>query len=414
MYLVSDVTIIIPAHCTTDESLTWLEECLYSALSQGCPVVVVSDASPKPIDEVIATVWRENLTYQSVPVHMGVSAARNRAVRIADTRLILPLDCDDTLKTGAVKKLVENFEGVPLYPDITKFGAEEVPHYQLLNFDCDLLYSKVGLSSVNVLHTKEQWRTVGGWDEKIDFYEDGEYNARLMLAYCGKRLPLPLVNYRIHPGQRTRTNSGRSKSQGQYVLSLIKEHPTMCCGKDRKNLSSSMIAQQADLRRSKMNVDVTNLPGTQGDRVLARYIGGRGKGKHYYRGVKTNFPYKVKYGGAYYVDPSDTKSEGDSISRSLFVLVPMNDEKIDSPIKIGRPIKREKRAHVEKTPVVEEPLKEVEEKVEPLPDITNLVWAREIRHMDFTPEVAEKLLEIEESGKNRVKVKKHLKKFLKN
>lgn len=51
---VRDVTIVIPAFCVDKRSLTWLEECLSSACSQGCDVIVADDGSPIDIAPVVS------------------------------------------------------------------------------------------------------------------------------------------------------------------------------------------------------------------------------------------------------------------------------------------------------------------------------------------------------------------------
>lgn len=413
MYSTNDVTILIPAYCRTKESLGWFEECLESALKQESFINIVSDASPVPVNEVVHDLWDERISYQRLPEHRGVSFARNRAARDTNTALQIPLDCDDTFTDDAVERLVEAFDGTPLYPDVCKFGEEDVPHYQLLEFDCNLVYQKVGLASVNVLHTREQWRKVGGWNEYIDFYEDGEYNARLMISFCGKRYPFPLINYRIHSGQRTKTNKGRAGQQAKNILATIKEHPGMCCGDKARKQSRMLRATSVNpvIRRSEMNLD--EVPGTQGDRVLALYVGGKGISKHYYKGPVTKYPYKVAKGNYYYVDPRDAKLEGDPIGRSLFIRVARDVPVESKPEKVER-VPRE-APKVEKTPVEAEKKESVmfkKKAEETLPDINGLRWAKEIRHMDFSPYQAKELLKIEKAGKERVKVIAHLEKFL--
>lgn len=407
MYSTSDVTIIIPAYCPTQESLVWFEECLESALVQGCYVSIASDASPKAVYEIVHDLWDSRISFCRMPEHVGVSAARNIATVDVQTKLIFPLDGDDTLRIGAIQELVDIYEGIPLYPDVRKFGEENIPHYQLLDFNCDHLYKKVGLASVGVLHEKEQWKTVGGWNEYIDFYEDGEYNARLMLTYCGKHYPFPLINYRIHSGQRTKTNKGRSVAQIKKILAVIQEHPNMCCGKNKRRGALNEGASLAAVSRSsKMNI--SSLPGTQGERVLVLYTGGKGGAKHYYKGPATNYPYKVKHGEYYYVDPKDAKMDGDVLSRSLFIRVVRSTDKIKETEVTPASEQRTARTAVAKDPVESTPMPVRP----PLPDIRNLKWAAEIRHMDFAPDEAAKLLKIEKEGQGRVRVMNHLKKFI--
>lgn len=416
MYSVDDVTIIIPAYCPTEESVGWFEDCLESALKQKCPIVIVSDFSPKPVYHIVKDLWEPQVTFHELPEHKGVSFARNKAVSLATTDLIFPLDCDDLIVEGAIEQLLQVYDGTPLYVDLSKFGEEEVEHYNLLNFDCQHLYKKVGLASVNVLHQKAQWQKVGGWNEFIDLYEDGEYNSRLMLTYCGHRYPVPLIKYRIHNGQRTRINKAKSGPQVRKILAIIREYPDMCCGKNRR-VESPASQSNSVIRSSQMKA--ANLPGMSGDRVLALYTGGKGRGKHYYRGPGTKFNYKVLYGEHYYVDPSDAKDEGVHVN-SLFVRanrdVPSPSEvRVIPPVEeVKPPVKLEPRKAPVKTPVTTQdpPRFFNKEAEEALPDIVNLKWAKEIRHMEFTPDQAKKLIPIEEKGLGRVKVLAHLKKSL--
>jgi hypothetical protein len=153
---------------------------------------------------------------------------------------------------------------------------------------------------------------------------------------------------------------------------------------------------------------------------LAEYVGGKGRGKHYYRGVGTNFPYKVKHGEAYYVDPQDARTKTER-SNSLFVTV-QRDVPEPTPEVAQAVTKLAAEPAVRLTPrVAPEEKTPVEKKAPPrffkkenedaLPDIANLKWQKEIRHMEFTSAQARQLIKIEEAGKGRVKVLAHLKHF---
>ena len=418
MYLAGDVTILIPVYITEERQLEWFRDCLISAKSQGCDISIIDDASTIPINRIIVDGWQEGMHFSRNPVNEGVSSSRNTAVRRAETPLIFPLDADDTLKRGAIQELVGQYNGTPVYTDLSMFGDKDIAHYQLLDFNCDLLYEKVGLSSVNVLHEVKQWKRIGGWKEDILFYEDGEYNARLMLNYCGRRYPKPLVNYRQHDLQRTHIYKPVSAQQVRKMLHLIREYKNMaggCCGKGRRK--SAIGATLANIKKGASNVNVAELPGTQEGRVLVQYVGGKGGGKHYYRGLVTKFPYNVKYGQYYYVDPADAKEEYDKINHSLFVIIPQEQEQPKPEkkevVKVeeskAEELERKPRKSPEKAPIMYKP----EEESEELPDIANLRWRQEIRHMEFSPEQAKQLHSIESKGKKRVKVLAHLKKYMK-
>lgn len=102
--------------------------------------------------------------------------------------------------------------------------------------------------------------------------------------------------------------------------------PCASCSKRRSQQLSNMgmnnpaaVAPTARIAE-RSAVDVSTLPGEIEGRVLALYIGGQGRGKHYYRGIVSSFPYKVVYGDYVYADPRDVKNEGDN-NRSMLVKV---------------------------------------------------------------------------------------------
>lgn len=422
-----DISIIIPVYCNTEESLVWLDECISSAVAQDCYVVIYDDGSPLDVRSIISKYNVDSFS-QGVENH-GASYARNRCAEQVNTSLILPLDCDDRLKENAVERLYDLWNGTPVYPDVTKFGEEDVPHFRLLDFHCDHLYNHVGFTSVNVLHSKEQWKAIGGWDETIDFYEDGEYNARLLGAYCGIHCREPLVEYRIHSNQRTKSYIKKSAYYAKTIINKIRSYDMACpgCGKKRKtssthggsNMKSSMLPTRGARGAETASVQNVNLPLEFEGRILSQYIGGNGKGRHYYRGIVSRFPYKVMYGDILYADPRDVKDRNNEQNNSLLVKVvrsatppapapapapkpvekkPEVVEEVVSMVPDRTPVKME----VVKTPVVEE-----------LPDISKIP-AKKVTEMEIDPEVAKKLLKMEKSGLNRVKVVQHLEAIIRN
>lgn len=402
-----DVTVIIPSYITTEESYLWLKECVASALKQDCQVVVYDDCSKLVPDQLSSEFGNpNNLRIFKGSKHAGVSGARNQAVQHCTTSLILPLDGDDLLVEGAVEKLLNAWQGVPIYPDIAKFGLQEIPHYRLLDFSCDLVQKKLGVSSVNVLHSVEQWRSIGGWNESLDLYEDAEYNSRLMLMYCGTNLHEPLVRYRQHPAQKTR--SIKTKNYGveasRDILNSLRRLQVGCpsCGGKRR---SSVQATASVIRTA---TSIASLPGEQDGRILAQYVGGKGLGAHYYKGVNTHFPYRVVNGQYYYVDPSDAVSSDAPNRRSMFVKVEKPAEQVATPqVEVSRtPV-----PEIPKTPVVEETPVIETKVVEDLPDIAKMSYGT-ITNLELSGLDVTALLKREEKGKNRAGVKRYLRKVI--
>lgn len=397
-----DVSIIVPIYCDSQESLVWLSECLDSACSQDCEVVVHDDGSPL-YNDVKRIVAKHDVARFSRSVHNeGVSSARNRAAVLASRSLIFPLDCDDTVAPQAIQKLYSAWDGIPIYPDIAKFGLEVEDHYTLLNFDCSYLLTYIGFTSVNVLHSKKQWESIGGWDKSIDFYEDGEYNARLLGTYCGLRYPEPLVNYRMHSSQRTKQYQDLSYEYARKLLAKIRSMEMPCPGCSQRKTISNLQGQQASRVTRSEPVDVqigerpVNLPLEFEGKVLAQYVGNRGAGAHYYRGVGSKFPYYVTYGDYVYADPRDV---GDDPMRTKLIVA--------KPIEQATPVvtKGVDYASGPDQTIVEEVYNDdvVEEVVEDLPNIAEMS-VKSIQSLELDEGQAAKLLVMEQRGLNRSKV----------
>lgn len=447
----TDATLIIPVYCRTAESVEWLDECVGSAIRQNCDVIAWDDASPQ---EVASVFQKYNISYGRFEQNRGVSAARNAAVEQCRTTLIFPLDCDDILKDDAIKTLLEQWHGVPVYPDLELFGARNVAHYDLKDFSCERLASTISIASVNVLHAVEQWYEIGGWRSDIKLYEDGEYNGRLMAEYGGLRVPLPLVRYRQHKEQRSRAKNaaeyGRDVTRiiGGYVMA------GKCCGRGRSSGSNNGGAKQMTAAQnngpkfySRASLDQgTKLPGSTEERVLARYIGGRGRTAHYYRGPVTKFPYKVVHGAIIPVDARDTVASEADVARSLLVAIEQpkkkkevvapapsffrpKEEPTPEPVAVEETVdfqsvdtdndletelrkvvgEIEQAQDEEFIPIEDPDTKEVYD----IPNIRGMNY-RQLVNSDITPWEAERMLELETAGKKRTKHVAYLQRVIRN
>ena len=270
-----DVSIIIPVYVDEQYKVDWLEECLHSAVRNESFVIVLDDNSPLDLSKLRSDFGIHVNWYKSEN-RIGVSAARNAAVDKSTTKFIFPLDCDDSLSVGSIARLLDNWKGVPVYPDILKYNekTKKSSHYMLKDFDCDIITKYVAIASVGVLHTKEQWEVVGGWNETLNLFEDGEYNARLMMHYCGVHYAEPLYHYRIHPEQKTnKYNKAEYKKIMHSVLGMIRSNAMARCPscRGKRKVSNMFNDQNAE----------GELPGESEELVLAEYIGGKGKGWHY-------------------------------------------------------------------------------------------------------------------------------------
>lgn len=331
------ITILIPVYCTTPESLDWFNECLTSAIKQGCEVVVWNDGSPQGAGYLLQLCNEVGVRIEGTPINHGPCYARNRAAEMADTELIFPLDCDDVLADEAMQKLYEVWDGTPVFPDLWKFGDVNDKHFRLLDWSCKLQKQKLGIAPVNVLHSKEQWKSLGGWDEtynRHNIYEDSEYNVRLFYTYCAKNLHLPLVGYRQHAGSRIKQHAADSALLARQMLQKIGGYSDMaCCGKGRRTPSNAPASQPQSVMVANQQLEIAALPGAAEGMVWVQYTGGKGKMKHYYRGPKTKYPYKVTYMQLLQVDRNDARLKDEPAANSQFVIL---DDKENDKLKIER------------------------------------------------------------------------------
>jgi len=316
-----NVAIIIPVMALTPLQIQRLDRCLNSVKGQAGETIVWSDGSVDELEPYF-TELRDKYRWAKFTFagHNGKSVARNSAVRDSLREMIYPVDADDELMPRAVQTLCEHWDGTPLYSDLIKVhdgGAEEV--YPLLNFSCDEMQKKC-ISSVNVLHSKQQWDAIGGWSTSFNLLEDWEYNARLFWMFGGRRVAIPLVKYHLHSEQHTKRASVHEKQTAAYqvkmaIRSYVKEHQEMgCCGKKRTSTSRSStvaappapLTARAVVTPAEMQVDLSQLGTPNPGNVWAKYVDGRGMGKHDKRGLRSRRKYqRVQYGGVYQVKSED-------------------------------------------------------------------------------------------------------------
>lgn len=200
------VSVIIPCYNAGE----FLNDAVQSALDQtwgNLEVIIVDDGSRDPFTLRLlqAPPWPRTRVFHQE--NAGPAAARNRAVREADGYYILPLDADDTIESGYVRKAVSVLEARPevgcVYCKAMKFGAEsgpwELPAYTLEELVID------NVIFVSGLYRKTDWMNVGGYDESLRHgVEDYDYWVKMVAS--GKevvQLDEYLFNYRVQPKSRT-------------------------------------------------------------------------------------------------------------------------------------------------------------------------------------------------------------------
>jgi len=437
-----DVSLIIPIYATKPIHLDYLVECLRSVDGQAGETIVWSDGS----NDDLAHQFRQiEQTFRWVDFvfagRNGKCVSRNNAVTRATREFILPHDADDLLVRDAVPILIGQWEGTPLYPDVVRLhegGIQE--RWSLPEFSCDEMQLKC-LTPVNVLHTKEQWDTIGGWNRDFNLYEDWEYNFRLTWQFGGKHVPIPLVLYRQHPDQHTRVAGSRARTDAWYNVKMVirdyirRNKMAGCCGKRRTptttartaatpSASAPQVLSATQVTRTvstSLTIDLTSLGDPGPGKVWAKYLGGQGMGPHDRRGNNSRRKYKrVSYGGTYAVSSGDavTRAQFESGYGAGFVRLeqqeaqpppqphtppPAPRQVEDSPVQERTPI------HVERSPVESEAMGDY---IESMASMTLRELNNLLTEIDFSAGDLQSLLEAERINKNRLGAVKLLEKAL--
>lgn len=183
--------------------------------STDAPTLAVLAALPKHI----RVIRQDNL---------GLPAARNRGMRQARGRYLLPLDCDDMLEPTF---LAETLGALSAHPQIA-FAFAQMRLTGELRGTTRKAYNPFVQLFLNqlpycLLLRKEAWERLGGYDESLrSGYEDWEFNIRLSQAGLhGVAVEAPLFIYRVRAGGML--NSLSRQRHAQLWRTIQKKHPAL-------------------------------------------------------------------------------------------------------------------------------------------------------------------------------------------
>jgi len=179
------VSVVIPCFKQSE----YVREAVLSVLEQneGVEIIVVDDCNPD--DESPQRVLTDLLGQVKVmrlPENRGLAGARNAGIAQASGELILPLDADDKLNSGAIsvlrRALTVHNEADVAYGFLEQFGESigRWGHVGGWPLRALLEENKLPYSS---MFRKSAWERVGGYDEKMrQGFEDWEYWIRLAVT----------------------------------------------------------------------------------------------------------------------------------------------------------------------------------------------------------------------------------------
>lgn len=314
------VSVLIPVHMVGEEEGKWLTQAIQSVVDQtyqDWEIVVVNDASPRRVtwqkrtfgldkgfprakDVMFYDMPRPPRTGVGAP--QGVSAARNFAARMATGELLLPLDHDDFLEPDAITWLLEgwNNHGGLIYGDLKLFTSDHDAERTWKSKEgCNALLQDVVAWNTS-LFSKADWTSVGGWNEQLKFFEDWDFNLRLIEHnICLNHISRVVAWYRQRPDSRMGRLKADANAYNQAYAALRAAHleffngrlRSMCCGQQMP-----AAPPPSEPRRVQ----------AAADRILVRYVGAR-QGSFGMRGPRTNVAYWCEGSGGFVTTHPDSK-----------------------------------------------------------------------------------------------------------
>jgi len=172
------VSIIVPCYNQAE----YLPEALQSVIEQSFSnweCIIVNDGSSDNTEEVAKKFIKRDGRFKYIlKENGGLSSARNMGISGAIGSFILPLDADDKIAADYSELALAKFKKDPelkvVYCKAEKFG-NELGAWELPDFSLHKL-SRQNMIFCSAIFKKDDWKRVGGYDEKIIFgWEDWDF-----------------------------------------------------------------------------------------------------------------------------------------------------------------------------------------------------------------------------------------------
>lgn len=215
-----DLTVVIPCH-DLGELLVEAVASVERTAPEKCELIVVNDGSQEPRTLEVLKVLRKSGYYVIDQPNEGLAAARNRGIREARGRYVLPLDADNRLSAGYITSAIHVLDDQPevgvVYGDMLEFGlhngVKSIPEFDLPA----LLWSNY--IDACAVYRREIWEQCGGYDSGALVWEDWDFwISTAERGWRFHRLPEVVFEYRVRP------NSMLRKAGSEGVRRNIREH----------------------------------------------------------------------------------------------------------------------------------------------------------------------------------------------
>ena len=223
--LTPDISIVIACH----NDGYFLAEAVASverACPESCELIIVNDGSKNGDTLRILDVLREAGHYVIDQENRGTSDARNRGIRKARGRYVLPLDADNRLLPGFTAAAIEALDRIPevgvVYGDCLEFGMRSglrnPPDFDLSNL---LRGNYIDACAV---FRKTAWEDADGYDPSLPAWEDWEFWINVASrGWQFLRLQEVAFEYRVRPVSKV-TLTEQPEVHEQIIKHIVAKH----------------------------------------------------------------------------------------------------------------------------------------------------------------------------------------------
>lgn len=228
------VSVLMPIYKTPEK---YLQEAVESILNQtftDFELLILDDCPEQPCEDIIKSYKDERIKYIKNPHNIGISAARNALIDMAQGKYLAILDHDDVALPKRLEKQVGFLE---MHPEVgvvgtwyERFPKTKIKKQYVLNsqIERDLM------QNCSILHPSSMIRKSVLLENDIHY--NGAYSPAedymLWLSLLGKtefaNIPEVLQKYRDHGSNTSKTQSEKMKKAADAIHRFLQEkHPDM-------------------------------------------------------------------------------------------------------------------------------------------------------------------------------------------
>lgn len=232
---IAKIAIVVPVY----NAAKYLHETIASVEAQtfsDWQLILVNDGSKDDSLAILREYEKKDpLKYQVITkANSGVSDTRNQGIDRAESEYIALLDADDQWLPDNLKLKIEFLESNPEYgfvfsdmfnvdaalqnPELAPVGKDQNILEDLLLWNGEVIPGPCS----NLLIRKKCFDTGIRFKRNLSTIADQNLTVQLAFGFKGKRIPLPLWNYRILPGSMSKSVKVLERDANNTYLDYVK------------------------------------------------------------------------------------------------------------------------------------------------------------------------------------------------